>query len=283
LATILALVAAAAFAVGNVLQQKGTLQTSDGEGHPSFLVQILREPIWLFGGLAQVAGWVLQAVALDKGPLVLVQSVTTLSLVIALPLGAWLTKQILTPKVIIGAGAVVLGIVVFLAAGSPTSGISNPSASAWWSACLVTLALVVTLGLIGKSRKGARRALFFGAAAGFGFGLQSAVTKQFVGETGHGLASLLGDWSIYVLVVSALVGFVLQQSALKTGVLAPAIASSNVVTLFAGVLLGITVFNESLSHGVGHVVPVIVGLVATLAGVVLLASAPGTEESGVIT
>jgi drug/metabolite transporter (DMT)-like permease len=281
LATLLALLAAAAFAVGNVLQQKGTLQTSDGEGHPSFLVQILREPIWLFGGLAQVAGWVIQAVALDKGPLVLVQSITTLSLVIALPLGAWLTSQVITARVIIGATAVVVGIVLFLVAGSPTSGTSNPSASAWWSACLATLALVVSLGLLARSREGARRALFFGAAAGFGFGLQTAVTKQFVGETGHGLVSLLGDWSIYVLIVSAIVGFVLQQSALKTGVLAPAIASSNVVTLFAGVALGISVFNETLAHGGGHRVPAIAGLAVTVVGVVLLASAPQADAQRV--
>jgi len=77
---VLALLAATAFAFGNVLQQKGTLSTDDGEGKPSFLVQILREPVWLLGGALQVTGWVLQAVALDKGPLVVVQSITTLSL-----------------------------------------------------------------------------------------------------------------------------------------------------------------------------------------------------------
>ena len=46
--------------------------------------------------------------------------------------------------------------------------------------------------------------------------------------------SLLADWSIYVLVVTAVTGFVLQQSALKTGVLAPAMASGNAVSLLAG-------------------------------------------------
>ena len=96
-------------------------------------------------------------------------------------------------------------------------------------------------------------------AAGFGFALQSAVTKEFVGLVGHGLAGLFESWEIYVLIASAVSGFVLQQSALKTGVLAPAIASSNAVTLFAGVILGITVFGETLARGDGRLVPAILG------------------------
>ena len=61
--------------------------------------------------------------------------------------------------------------------------------------------------------------------------------------------SLFGDWTTYALIASAVVGFVLQQSALKTDVLAPAMASSNAVTLFASVAFGVTVFGETLSHG----------------------------------
>src|SRR5271165_1111739 len=90
---VLALLAAVAFAAGNVLQQKGTLETPAGGDDPRFLVQILRRPVWLAGALSQVAGWVLQAAALDQGPLIVVQSLTMLSLVIALPLGARLTGQ----------------------------------------------------------------------------------------------------------------------------------------------------------------------------------------------
>jgi hypothetical protein len=69
------------------------------------------------------------------------------------------------------------------------------------------------------------------------------------------------------------VGFVLQQSALRTDVLAPAMASSNALTLFASVIFGLTVFGESLSHGHGRLVPAIIGLAFALIGIVLLAGA----------
>jgi hypothetical protein len=61
------------------------------------------------------------------------------------------------------------------------------------------------------------------------YAFQAAVTKEFVSLLGGGLVAILTSWTIYALVGSALVGFVFQQSALKTGVLAPAMASSNAV------------------------------------------------------
>ena len=118
--------------------------------------------------------------------------------------------------------AVLVGIMFFLWAGAPSGGTSHPSASLWWGACLAPRSSSVAWLGVGTRMKGTSKALLFGSAAGFGYGLQAAVTKTFVGELGHGALSLLADWSVYVLVVSAVIGFVLQQGALKTGVLAPA-------------------------------------------------------------
>jgi drug/metabolite transporter (DMT)-like permease len=279
----LAALAAVAFAFGTVLQQKGTLQTSSGENDPRFLIEILHKPVWLAGMIAQAAGWILQAAALDRGPLVVVQSLTAMSLVIALPLGIWLTRQHIGRREWLGALAVLVGIMFFLWAGSPSGGKNHPSASLWWGACLGTAVLVCLLAGAGTRMQGASKALLFGSAAGFGYGLQAAVTKTFVGELGHGALSLLADWSVYVLVVSAVVGFVLQQGALKTGVLAPAMASSNAVTLFSSVILGIVVYGERLAaNGGGHVTSAVVGLAVAIVGIVLLGSAegpPATESA----
>ncbi len=270
---LLALLAACAFALGNVLQQKGTLEAPASGDDPRFLVQILRRPVWLAGGVSQLVGWILQALALDRGSLIVVQSITTLNLVIALPLGARITHQENGRQVWFGAVAVVLGVFLFLSVGSPQGGTSTPSAQEWWTAGVSSLVIVGALAATGWRRQGATRALLFGAAAGVSFALQAAVTKVFVTEFGHGLATLLSSWTIYVLIASAMVGFVLQQSALKTGVLAPAMASSSAVTLFGSVLLGVTVFGQTLSAGGGRIAPALVGLGAALSGIVLLAGA----------
>ena len=218
--------------------------------------------------------------ALDRGSLVVVQSLTALSLVVALPLGALLTNQHIGRRELTGATLTLFGIVFFISAGQPQGGTTHPGAAAWWSACLITAALVLGLFVLGRHFTGASKALVFGAAAGLGYGLQAAVTKTFVTEIGGGVLALLASWSIYVLILSAVSGFALQQSALKTGVLAPAMASSNSVTLFSSVILGIAVYGESLSKtGTGHSGSTVVGLVVAVVGIAFLAGSEAPAEA----
>lgn len=269
---LLALLAAAAFALGTVLQQRGTLGTTAAEGDPRFLAEIVREPVWLAGGALQALGWVLQAVALAHASLVVVQSICALSLVIALPLGVRLTDQVVSRRSLLGAVCALVGIVTFVAVGQPQDGIGQPGAAAWWSSAIVTVAAVLALGSAGRRRRGPMAAALLASAAGFGFAYQAAVTKVFVTELGGGLVSVLTMWSTYALIVSAVLGFVLQQSALKTGFLAPAMAASNATTLVISVVLGVTVFEETLTKGGGRLVPGLVGLALATVGVALLAT-----------
>jgi drug/metabolite transporter (DMT)-like permease len=276
----LAVVAAICFAAGTVLQQKGTLSTEASGDDPRFLIQILHRPVWLAGAVVQSAGWVLQATALDRASLVAVQSITALSLVIALPLGAMLTDQHIGTREVVGAALTTAGIVFFLSAGQPQGGTSSPAAADWWSACLLTFTLVGLLFLVGRHFTGAAKALTLGAAAGLGYGLQAAVTKTFVTEVGSGVVALLTSWSVWILIVSALTGFALQQSSLKTGVLAPAMASSNSVTLFTSVLLGITVYDETLSKsGAAHTGASFAGLALAIVGIAFLAGSAAPEPA----
>jgi len=278
---LLALLAATAFAFGSVLQQKGTLEAPSSGDDPHFFAQILKRPVWLAGGALQISGWVLQAAALDRGSLVVVQSLCAMSLVIALPIGARITNQQIDRRVIVGAVAMIAGIVLFLSVGQPQSGVAHPSAAAWWSACITTTVIVFLLARVGRRHEGAVRALYFGSAAGVGFALQASVTKEFMSIFGGGLEAIVHSWTTYALVASAMVGFVLQQSALKTGVLAPAMASSNAVTLFGSVVFGITIFEEKLSNGSDRLAPALIGLAVALVGIVLLAGTkpPGPAES----
>jgi drug/metabolite transporter (DMT)-like permease len=276
----LAVVASVLFALGTVLQQKGTMSTEAGEDDPRFLVQILHRPVWLTGAVLMAIGWVVQAAALDRAALVVVQSLTALQLVIALPLGALFTNQHIGKREVSGAGLTLVGIIIFIAAGQPQGGTSHPTATAWWTSCLVIAGLVAVLVVVGVRFTGGAKAITLGAAAGLGFGLQAAVTKTFVTEIGGGVLSLLTTWSVYVLVLSALVGFALQQTSLKTGVLAPAMASANSVTLFTSVILGIAVYGETITKsGAGHSVSGYAGLLIAILGVAVLAGSESPQAA----
>jgi drug/metabolite transporter (DMT)-like permease len=272
MASLLALLAALSFALGTVLQQRGTLQTKAPAGDPHFLAEILREPVWLAGGLFQVVGWVLQAVALDKGSLVVVQSLCALSLVFALPLGAWLTAQHVGPRSISGALCVLVGIIVFVTIGQPQGGTGQPSAAAWWISGVLSATAMLVLAGIARRRAGPAAAALFAVSAGVGFAYQAAVTKVFVTQLGGGLEPILTSWTTYVLILSAVAGFGLQQSALKTGFLAPAMAASNATTLVVSVVLGVWVFDEALTSGGGRLLPAVLALALAVVGVLLLAT-----------
>lgn len=277
----LALLAAVSFAVGTVLQQRGTLRTDAPEGDPRFLAQIVRDPVWLVGGLCQAIGWILQAVALADTSLVVVQSLCALSLVFALPLGVRLTGQVVGRRAVAGAIAATAGIVVFVAVGQPQGGVAQPSATAWWSATVGSLVVLVGLAVTARRRRGAVAAALLATAAGMAFAFQAAVTKVFVTVVDGGLSAVLASWTTYALVVSALGGFALQQSALKTGFLAPAMAASNATTLVVSVVLGVRVFDETLASQGSRNPAAIVGLVLAVAGVLLLASPePGAAAVG---
>jgi len=275
----LALLSAFSFALGTVLQQRGTLQTSAKEGDPRFLAEIIRMPVWLAGGSLQVCGWVLQAVALGRGSFVVVQSLCALSLVFALPLGVRITGQRVGRRSILGASMTLIGIVILVTAGQPQAGTTLPGSAAWWTAGLLITFSILLLAWQARRRRGALAAVLFATAAGLCYAFQAAVTKVFMTQIGFGLGVILSSWTTYALVLSALVGFALQQSALKTGFLAPAMAASNTATLMMSVLLGLTLFQESISRDQGSLVPALTGLTLAAVGVILLASPdPGPQQ-----
>ena len=269
----LALLSAFAFALGLVLQQRGALQTSALEGDLRFLRQIVHRPIWLFGVIILICGWVFQAAALRHGSLALVQSLQALSLVFALVLGMRLTGQQVGRRSVVGALTTMAGIVILVVVGQPGGGISQPGARAWVTSGLIILGLMLALLLIGYRRRGSMAAALYGTAAGLAFAFQAGVTKELVSVLGHGVGAVFSSWSLYVFIVVEGVGFTLQQSALKCGVLAPAMAALNAATLVVSVVLGVAVFQESLSQDVLRLGPALVGLVMAVVGVVTLASA----------
>ena len=61
--------------------------------NPMSLVRLVGQRMWLFGTAALLVGYVLQAGALDRGRLAVIQPLLVTTIVFALPLGWWLTSQ----------------------------------------------------------------------------------------------------------------------------------------------------------------------------------------------
>jgi drug/metabolite transporter (DMT)-like permease len=166
-ADLLALVAACLFALAATLQQKGALGMGDVSlGKPSSFVRLAKQTWWLFGTLALLAGYVFQAVALDRGKLAVIQPLLVTTIVFALPLGYLLTQQHVNREQVVAAGLVVLGLGFFIVVGKAASG--NDNAPSWeWAVVIVVLGVASALLVVFGGRGSlARKAAAFGACAG---------------------------------------------------------------------------------------------------------------------
>jgi drug/metabolite transporter (DMT)-like permease len=265
-----ALVSALFGGLGVVLQQRGALEAPPADSS-GFVGSIVRNPVWLLGAACQLGCWTAQGVALARGPLSQVQPVVSLQIVIALPLGVLITHQRVGRREYLGALLVVVGVGVFVGAAHSGTGRHTAPADVWLAATGAILALVALGAVIGARSRPAMRAGLFGAAAGALYGYQAAVMNVFVDVVPRGLGAILGSWSTYALILSALAGFYLLQSALQVGVLAPAIAASNAVCPVTSVVLGRVIFLETPQRTTGGKVASAVSLVLLLIGLALLA------------
>jgi drug/metabolite transporter (DMT)-like permease len=280
MASALALMAAFLFAVAATLQQKGALNL-DGVSlaNPMSLVRLVGQRMWLFGTAALLVGYVLQAAALDRGRLAVIQPLLVTTIVFALPLGWLLTNQRVGRREVGGAGVIIVGLGAFAIYGDPAGGKDNAPNDEWAIAIVVLSAICAGLLVLGRNGTPTKVAAVYGTIAGILFGLSAALTKQTIELLHEGVGVMLSHWQCYALAVAGVLGFVLQQVSLGTGRLAPSVATVSVANPVVGVLLGIAIFDERLSRPGWHVLVAVIGLVLALGGAVLisLASQPGPE------
>jgi drug/metabolite transporter (DMT)-like permease len=283
MASILALSAAFLFAVAAALQQKGALNLPElSLRSPASLGRLIGETTWLVGTTALLVGYVLQAGALDRGRLAIIQPLLVMTVVFALPLGYFLTNQHVGRSEMVGAAVIVCGLALFALYGDPAGGRENAPGSEWAIAIAVIGVVCAALLLFGGRGGPGMRAAVYGTVAGILFGLSAALTKPTLDFLHAGIDELLTHWEPYALAVAGIIGFVLQQVSLGTGRLAPSVATVSVANPVVGILLGIILLDERLSRPTWHVVVACIGLCLALAGAVVISlareAAAGSES-----
>ena len=285
MAETLALVAAFLFAVAATFQQKGALVLGVGEvsmGSPKSLVRLARQRLWLLGTAALFVGYGVQAAALDRGRLAIIQPLLVTTIVFALPLGYFLTSQHVGRREILGAAVVLIGLAVFSLVGDPAGGRSNAPGWKWAIALTIVTAGCVTLLSLARGAPAARRAALYGIAAGVLFGTSACLAKPTV-EMLHDGVTVLLHWEFYAMAVAGVTAFVLQQVSLGIGRLATSVATVSVSNPIVAVIIGVTLFAENLAEPTWHQVVAFCGLVVALLGAVAISMAHGGGGTGATT
>ena len=283
MAATLALVAAFLFALAATLQQKGALNLPTiSLADPMSLVRLVGEKTWLIGTLALFAGYLFQAGALDRGRLSIIQPLLVTTVVFALPLGYFLTKQVVGRREEIGAVVIIVGLGLFVYFGDPAGGNENASNSQW-AITIVLLSVLSVVLLVFGSGGLSMKAAVYGTVAGILFGLSSALTKPTLDDLHVSVGTMLSHWECYALAVAGVLGFVLQQVSLGTGRLAPSVATVSVANPLVGILIGILLLDERLARPGWHIVLAVVGLGIALVGAVVISLAREAAKEDVAT
>ena len=219
-------------------------------------------------------GYLFQFLALRRGSLALVEPILVLSLVFALPVSAWLDHRRVSRSELVSAGAVVVGLVLFLEVAHPGLGHPRASALSWAVMSGVVLLACVVLVLAAGGGPGPRAAVLLAVGSGTAFGYVAAVTER----TGHvldaGVVHTLATWTPYALLVAGVVALVLTQSAFQAGALRLSLPTLTVAQPVVAVAIGIAFFGEHVAvHGVAPVAEAL-GLVLVTGGVFALARSP---------
>jgi hypothetical protein len=262
-AALIALCAAVASAIGDVIRQRSAQEITDKKvGHLELFRMSLRDKRWWMGGMAAVVNYSLQAGALAWGSVVLVTALQVTALLFALPIYARLTSYRVTRWEWIWAVVLAGALAVVIIVGDPESGQERAPLSTWIIVALVMGPALVVCVLAARVWSGRPvAAMLLAVVAGSSLALFAVLTKGVVEIAEEGLGAVLRSPEFYPWLLVALAGMIFQQSAFRAGALTASLPTMTVAKPVVAGALGVILLGEAF-EATGPEVVVLVGAVA---------------------
>lgn len=266
----LMLLAALCNATASVLQRKASRKESASEQFSLHMIwDLLHRPVWLFGILTMLTGFVLHAVSISVSQIALVQPLLVAELPFTLILAAITFRLPMAKRDWAAIGMATLGLAAFVGALSPHGGSAyRVDARTWAIAIAAMVAGVLTLVVLGYRGRDEHRAAFLGVATGGIFGLNSSLIAGVGASVAHG-GNLFLTWQTYGVALVGPASFFLLQNALTAGNLVASQPGFTLTNPLVAVAFGLVVFSEQTRQGIFLAVA-IAGAVLIGVGTVLL-------------
>lgn len=282
IAALLALCAALASAIGDVVRQRSAQEITDKQvGHLQLFWMSLRDPRWWSGGAAAVANYGLQAAALAVGSVILVTGLQVTALLFALPIYARLAHHRVTRTEWVWAAVLAAALAVVIVVGDPTEGHDRGSWHSWTVVAVVVIPALVACVLLARRFVGSPvAAVLLAMVAGTSLAVFAVLTKAIVSVAHDGLRAVLGAPELLPWLVATLTGMIFQQSAFRAGSLTASMPTMTVVKPMVATALGVFVLGETIeAGGIEDVTVAVAAAMVVIATIALARGQAATIES----
>jgi drug/metabolite transporter (DMT)-like permease len=282
-AALIALCAALASAIGDVIRQRSAQEITDKEvGHLELFRLSVHDARWWLGGMGAIANYSLQAAALALGSVMLVTALQVTSLLFALPIYARLAHHRVTRWEWFWAVTLAGALAVLVTVGDPGTGSSRGSLGTW-AAVAVVMGPILVACVLG-ARIWADRPIapvLLAVVAGSSLALFALLTKGAIGAVSGGFGAFLRAPESYGLIPAALAGMIFQQSAFRAGALTASLPTVTVAKPVVASMLGVVVLGETLNTSGPRVLTLLsAGVLVAVATVALARGEAATMAAG---
>lgn len=273
LAALIALCAALASAIGDVIRQRSAQEITDKQvGHLELFRLSLRDTRWWLGGGGAVVNYGLQAAALGLGSVMLVTALQVTSLLFALPIYARLVRKRVTRWEWMWAVLLAAALAVVVIIGHPHAGHSRGSLQTWIVVAVVMGPVLVLCVLAAHIWSGGPAApMLLAVVAGSSLALFAVLTKGVVEVVGGGFGALLRAPEFYAWLPVALAGMIFQQSSFRAGALTASMPTVTVAKPVVASVLGVLVLGETLDTDGPQVFVLIAAAILVIISTIALA------------
>ena len=276
-----ALLAALSNAVNVITQHAASVRAPGRSSGWRFVAYLARNPLWLVGWIALAAAFVFQALALNSGPLSVVQPLLVTELVFALVLRRFWIHQSIRAMTWWAAVATCAGLALFLATSEPQGGRAIPASHAWLSASAATIGAAALLTLLSMRGTPQRRAALLACATAIMWALVATFIKTMTDNLSQfGIGGMFLHWPVYALAASAIAAEILQQAMLHVGPLSVSQPILVIVDPLMSIVLSVWIFEEYFTESAPRLVLGSASFITMSAAVaVLTRTAPATMSA----
>ena len=240
-----ALAAACCFALGNAIQHRAAGRVPWDQGVLRLVVDLFSSPQWILGSAFALTAFGLHITAMNLGVVAVVQPFMLGAVLLAVPIRAFLDKEMPDRSEMLWVAFTVLGIIVFVAAANSERESGAPHDTRALLAVLVGFTVAVLwASTASRFARGPFKGFVYATASGLTFGVTAGLMKFVRHDGADGLVGLFEHWHIWALLVGSVIGTTLNQRSYQASTLSVVMPSMSCVNIVVAVAFGWMVFNE---------------------------------------